>query len=414
VIEVTPDWIAPDGSALMFTAPRGLQGDQQVSVVAGALESNAVTLSYPPPPAPPPQPPQTITPNYISPDGRWLLFVAPPGWGERQVTLENEDGTSNAWPLLYPERPTITIPNPLDPVGPRPDPGGWVVNWLNFNNWDAGWGSPWQIASVDGFPDMMQLKTQDAQLVGDGQVFGWDSEEKRVITLEFRGDGLLLEKCFGAGSAQMQIQEARCANLRRHDDLPLTINDEWVMMARPRRFLAPQRDHSILQMTVSYEMQDPAIYSIHEQSGTALVGVSEWGRPYPPGEDLQYRGPAGTAPNTWRYRGRGESGMLEVQNLGCRETYLRIRIQGPVRYPVIVNQTTFERLELNLDVLDGEWLDIDMRRGTVMLNGVASRYWALTRASTWFSVGPGTTFIRYLARGEVTTSTLTAWWRSAW
>ena len=311
--------------------------------------------------------------------------------------------------------PSPWLPRPPAPGTVARDP--WLVDFGTFNGWRFGAGSPWEILSADGFPDMMTLKMQDGQLVGDGQVFGWDSENKRVITFQFRGDGVWLEHCFppvGDGAGPDRIQEARCANMRRHDDLPLEINGRWLILARPRRFLAPQRAREVPILTVSYEAQDPAIYDAVLQSGTASVGAAEWGRPYPPGPGLTYRGPAGAAPWTWRYEGRGQGGLLAVINRGCRETYLMGRITGPVRGPMLINQTTFERLEFDIELSASEWLDIDFRRGTAMLNGVSSRYFAITRESNWFSVGPGTTFIRYLARGEVTESTFTAWWRSAW
>jgi hypothetical protein len=276
-------------------------------------------------------------------------------------------------------------------------------------------------------------------LVGDGSVFGWDSESHRVITFELGGKGMMLEPCFppAYASASDRIQEARCANLRRRDDLPLVLNDRWIMYARPRRFLAPQRGPAeVPVLTVSYEAADPAVYDIEERTGTARVGVSRFGRPYPQDwaawappapppirDGYGYRGPLGDPRasgvnerivRTWRYEGYGQGGLLAVDNAGCRDTYLRVRIDGPVQNPILVNMTTFERLELNLTLGPSDWLDIDFRTGTVLLNGAVSRYYAVTRESSWFSVGPGTTFINFLARGEVTPALLTAWWRSAW
>jgi hypothetical protein len=332
--------------------------------------------------------------------------------------------------------PNPNLPTVRPPAGTTTTGLDWWVEWGSYNGWAFGSGTPWDIHSVDGFPDMMALKTQDGQLVGDGQVFGWDSEEKRVITFEFGGAALWLEHCFpldDGTNLRDRITRARCANLRRHDDLPLQINDQWVIMARPRRFLAPQRASEPPVLTVSYEAQDPAIYSSELQTGTAQMGVSEWGRPYrdpqDPGPDLiwQYRGwagewtpgpsdwPPGFAPQRpWRYMGRGRGGLLAVTNQGCRETWLQVRIQGPVSGPMLINQTTFERVAFDITLGASDWLDVDFRTGTVMLNGTSSRYWTITRDSVWFSCAPGTTFIRYLAAGEVTESTVTAWWRSAW
>lgn len=315
----------------------------------------------------------------------------------------------------------VVVPSPAEPL-PRPDAASitdwWTVRWGSFNGWEFGDGTVWSLVSADGFPDMMSLKTSDAQLAGDGELFGIDSEEKRVLTLELDGGLTLIEHCFPPVRGELapdRIQEARCANLRRHQDLPLVINDRWMVMARPRRFLIPQRAREAPRLTVSYEAQDPAIYSAGEQEASTGLGFEDRWRSYPRPSGSEGQTPGRWPPWAgWRYEGTGEAGLLEIVNEGCRETYLRARITGPVAAPIIVNQTTFERLELDLELRRGEWVDLDFRLGSVMLNGTASRYYAVTRESSWFSCAPGRTLINYLCRGEVTDSTLTAWYRSAW
>lgn len=198
-----------------------------------------------------------------------------------------------------------------------------------------------------------------------------------------------------------RLEEARCACMRRQSDLPLELNGRWVVMARPRRFVFPQRQAALSALTVSWEAQDPTLYAIGEQSGQASLGLGTRGRSYP----RNY---------PWRYgSGVGAPGFI-VRNDGCRRTFLRCTISGPVENPIIVNGLTFEKLELRLTLSGTDYLDIDMRECTVLLNGTVSRYYNLTADSTWWACGPGDTPVYYENRGPLTASTMTARWRSAW
>lgn len=335
-------------------------------------------------------------------------------------------------------------PNPWLPLLSREEVvqegwSDWTIYWGSYNGWSFGHGTGWDITSVDGWADMMELKNQDAQLLGDGEVFGQDWEKKRIITMELNGSGALLERCFPQQPGLLppdQLMAARCALMRRGDqgDLPLEINDRWVVMARPRKFVAPQRSAEPPKLTVSWEAQDPALYSAVEHEASATLQLQGQGRPYPfdwtdwdwqnppPGrppirEGYRFRGPAGFEPDawTWRYLGGGTSGLMQLDNKGCRRTFLRFRLNGPVDRPMLINHNTGQRVEFSLELGHRDWLEVDMRRGIVNLNGTVSRYYALTRDSNWWALEPGITPVRFLSRGPVyPTSRVTVWWRDAW
>jgi hypothetical protein len=301
-------------------------------------------------------------------------------------------------------------------VAERPDPAALTsAFWIEsgeYNGWEFGTG-PWQIDSVDGWADMMELKTQDAMVPGDGEVFGEDYEKKRVLTIEF-GTGLaILERCFPVHSGVITdlLMEARCAMMRRGDegDLPLNINGVWTVMARPRRFLAPQRRGQPTTVTASFEMADPALYSQEVRSLSVTTETAGVGRTYP-----RPSGSPGTVAGSWRYPDAGRSGLMIVDNLGCRQTYLTARIEGPIDRPILVNERTGALLEFNLYLGPNDWLELDFRRGRALLNGTASRYSIITRESTFWAVPRGRSPIRFLSRGEVTNAMATIWWRSAW
>lgn len=318
------------------------------------------------------------------------------------------------------------LPSPAPPPwehGPASDTLSDLELWKgSYNGWDWGWSTPWQIESVDGFADMMALKTQDADNPGDGEIFGQDWERKRVLTVEFSGALTMVERCWPERPDLLppqRLMDARCACLRRQDDLPLWLNDRWVIMARPRRFVAPQRRGAVPSVTVSWEAQDPALYEATEQSASAALQLGGGGRGWirtfvVDSPNVPPAGNPGRTPGSWRYASGGTSGLMMVTNRGCRRTFLRFRIRGPVQWPILFNERTGEKLELNLTLGAQDVLDVDMRSGTVVLNGQASRYYALTEDSSWWAVGPGTTPIRYLNRGPLTGSPITVWWRSAW
>lgn len=321
-----------------------------------------------------------------------------------------------------------TLANPVTPfVAPTPAPSPWLVErrrdpaalvsafeveFGEYNGWYFGEG-PWQIDAADGFADMMELSTQDAQIPGDGEVFGEDWEKKRVLTMEF-GTGLaLLEQCFPRrpGIISDVLMEARCAMMRRGDDgdLPLSINDQWVIMARPRVFKVPQRRGSVRTVNVSWEAEDPALYAQelqHDSTTTETVGE---GRTYP-----RPSGSPGTVAGSWRYPDAGRSGLMVARNRGCRRTFPIARIGGPIEGPILVNERVGQRIEFNLNLGPQEWLDVDFRRGRVMLNGLQSRYELISRESVFWSIRPGENPIRLLTRGEVTNAVAQIWWRSAW
>ncbi|MDR0358918.1 MAG: phage tail family protein [bacterium] len=307
--------------------------------------------------------------------------------------------------------PWAIRPGQTDPTALGSD---WELHFGVYNGWQFGFGTPWSIESVDGFADMMELKTQDATVPGDGEAFGEDWEKKRVLTVSFGSALAMVERCFpqNPGVVRDLLAEARCAMMRRGDegDLPLDLNGRWTLMARPRVFKAPQRRGTPPEVSVAWEAEDPTLYSPDEQMATVGLETVGRGREYP-----RPSGSPGHTPGSWRYPEAGGSGLLVIRNEGCRRTFLRARMTGPVHHPMLINNDTFQRIEFAVDLAAGDVLDVDMRRGTVFLNGDAPRYDRITRDSSWFAIAPQRNVpVRYASRGEITDSTCTLWWRSAW
>lgn len=88
---------------------------------------------------------------------------------------------------------------------------------------------------------------------------------------------------------------------------------------------------------------------------------------------------------------------VTINVTGNRPTPPLFVIEGPVSNPRILNDTTgSEMIFNNIDVLNGETLEVDAKYRTVKLNGVTNRRNTLVQPQ-WFFLEPGSNFIRYRA-----------------
>jgi hypothetical protein len=112
--------------------------------------------------------------------------------------------------------------------------------------------------------------------------------------------------------------------------------------------------------------------------------------------------------------GGGASGSATLVNLGMIGTYPTVRVYGPATNPQIRNVTTGDILKFNIVLATGDFLDIDMGARTVLLGGTASRYSTLDAASTWWSIGPGSVSVQFIADGTTAATYAVFSYRSAW
>lgn len=76
-----------------------------------------------------------------------------------------------------------------------------------------------------------------------------------------------------------------------------------------------------------------------------------------------------------------------------------ITVWGPVIDPFIAHVQTGRLLAFDIDLDEGQYLEIDLLTRTAKLNGTASRAGAITQGSSWFMFVPGVNEIQF--RGEV-------------
>lgn len=112
----------------------------------------------------------------------------------------------------------------------------------------------------------------------------------------------------------------------------------------------------------------------------------------------------------------GTVGVVTLTNLGAVPAPWRARITGPTSPgapPVITHLGTGERLDFSanggLEVPASQWVDLNSRDRSVLLNSNADRRLNLNNYSTWFSLAPGDNPIRFTGSG-----TLELFWRHTW
>lgn len=144
---------------------------------------------------------------------------------------------------------------------------------------------------------------------------------------------------------------------------------------------------------------DPRIYDETQQSDSVGLPTATGGWSFPWSFD-------------WSFGGGGIGGTIFANNAGTFPAPLTVRFDGPVTDPRITNVTLGQVLELDLTVASGQYVELDTLARTVLLNGTANRYEALSNASRWFDLDPGTNELAFQGTGSGSTVTVT--WRSTW
>lgn len=106
------------------------------------------------------------------------------------------------------------------------------------------------------------------------------------------------------------------------------------------------------------------------------------------------------------------AGQTFLVNQGDLDAIPRFRIDGPITNPEILNNSTGQRIKLLYTLAAGEWLDVDVGRKTVLLNGMASRFGAVVYPDTkWWRLRSGSNDVRLLAAAYSAGAKLTTYWR---
>lgn len=113
--------------------------------------------------------------------------------------------------------------------------------------------------------------------------------------------------------------------------------------------------------------------------------------------------------------GVATGGTAELTNHGKAPVGLVLRIDGPAPSPVLTltpDGEDTQRLDLALTVGADQWLDVDTRRRSVLLNGTASRRGDMS--GQWLTLPPGTSVLSWTCAAYNPDATLAVRFRSAW
>lgn len=262
------------------------------------------------------------------------------------------------------------------------------------------------VKSVRGLADSPDVDSGDQPLVArDGLAPGIDYLRGRSIVLlldvtgtditQFNAAMNALSSAFQAGQTErpltFQINGVSGGNLARincrtRKFTPIPIAEEWIT------------NGSAAEIAIELFATDPLKYSDAVSTVTLSVATTLGGFTFPITFPLSF-GSGGT------------SGLFSINNVGNAASAPFFRIYGPITNPVLRNETTGEQLSLNLVIASGDYVDIDVKNRTVLLNGTANRYFNLTSAQWWY-LQPGVNQVRYSATSG--TSTVDMTYRSAW
>ncbi|MGE0344171.1 MAG: hypothetical protein AB7O86_14025 [Porticoccaceae bacterium] len=264
----------------------------------------------------------------------------------------------------------------------------------------------YEIRQIVGLAGMPPVRTSDLTIAGrHGERGGFDYLAGRTVTLdidvyawssaEFADAVAELREVFqpresGAGVLAFQLPGIAGGQTAR-------------LNCRPRRMalpLEPTYWADFATCSVELFAPDPVLYSDTAYEQTTTLPSAGGGLEF----DVEFDAVFGAV---------STGGTIFADNQGTWPADVVIRIDGPAVNPRVENLTTGQTIALSYNLGSGEYLLIDTQQRTVLLNGTASRYSALTDASTWWRLAPGVNDVTFRATTS-TAATMTLSWRSAW
>ena len=276
---------------------------------------------------------------------------------------------------------------------------------LEFNGLAFGGETDFGVTSITGLAGMPNIQPSDRpRLLRDGLYAGQDFllERRVAMTVEVFGSDV------SAFSTNLQAFNLAMAPGGAEKPLVMYVpgmcnNNKFMLWARPRRRVVPVDRlwfYNVPVMNIEFVATDPRLYSLAQYSQALTLPQALGGAQFDMTFDLQFGG--------------GVAGGDEIlNNAGTYKTSPVFKIIGPVINPALENITTGKKFKMDITVLAGDYLIVDMSQRTVMLNGTASRYSNVVKTSEFWDLEPGDNTVVYSAAGY-TVSTATATWRDAW
>jgi hypothetical protein len=269
-------------------------------------------------------------------------------------------------------------------------------------------GVMWDVQRLDGWDsaDVRQDLQPRPNAHGSYDQDAWYAERKPTV------EGTLFAPAGAGGgggttlgSTLLRQAEQRLSALTSDERLVTLRVDEppYARQVLAQRNGALQLVHAgaVTQWLLPLVAPDPVRYAVSDQS--AVVG--------PPVEGVGFSFPI-SFPFTFGTPNGG--GDVTVTNAGNFPVWPVLRLEGRLSDPVVRNDTTGEELDVRVDLAAGDWLTIDSRDRTIVLNDIVSRYGDLRRGSSFPRVAPGQNTFQLRAASSGPTAALTITYRSGW
>ena len=236
---------------------------------------------------------------------------------------------------------------------------------------------------------------------GDGQTVANILHGGRLITMEgrIRGDD---EATYRANRSVLhQLVGANRTTLGQYSPRTLKLTDATGAQYRVSCVVRSLKNPDELPTTSAWQLQllatDFLIYGETESTSTLTLPISG-GMTFPFDFPEQF--------------GSSSGGSATVTNSGTMNTAPTIVFTGPIQNPRLYNDTTGQVMGLDITLVAGDAITIDMKARTIIQGDATNRMSAKTAESKFWTITPGGNLIR-LSATTFDTGTATITWRSA-
>lgn len=216
-------------------------------------------------------------------------------------------------------------------------------------------GVQWCLGALDGWDSPDLRRSEFDRLYASGSSYGTAYFAARALT----GKGMLIAP--DQPTLEDAMERLRLA-LPLNEDVPLIRNEtvpKYLMVRRSGRIILDQLGF-YGQPAASFDLGmvagDPRKYALIGQDVSLTSLISGSGAAFPWVFPLHFGGLSSVA-------------RVVLRNSGTAPAPVKISLIGPLSSPLITDSVSGYRLRLNMDLLDGQRVDIDTELGSVLLDG---------------------------------------------
>lgn len=213
-------------------------------------------------------------------------------------------------------------------------------------------GVGWAMAPIDGWDSPDLRRAQFDNQFNHGATLGKAFLTARTLA----GTGLMVAP--DQPTLEDAMERLRLA-IPLNDDVPLIANEtvpKYMSIRRAGRVLITPVGRYAATFSIGMIAADPRKYALIGQDVSLTSLISGAGAPFPWVFPLHFGGLSSVA-------------RVVLRNSGTAPAPVKISLIGPLSSPLITDSVSGYRLRLNMDLLDGQRVDIDTELGSVLLDG---------------------------------------------